>query len=146
MLRPANYKRSFLDDMFEDFFDDSFFRPMQAPKVSAMKTDITESENAYQVDMELPGFAKEEVEAELKEGYLIVRATHKAENKEEKQDKKYIRRERYYGQYQRSFYVGDEIKQEDIGAKFSDGVLRLTIPKKEPQRVEQAQRLIPIEG
>lgn len=135
-----------MDDMFEDFFDDNFFRPAPAPKVSAMKTDISEADGAYRIEMELPGFSKEEVEAELKDGYLIIRATHKEENNDEKGGRKYIRRERFFGQYQRSFYVGDEVKQEDISAKFSDGVLQLMVPKKDPQKAEQVQKLIRIEG
>ena len=92
--------------------------------------------------MELPGFAKEEVKAQLKDGYLTITAEHSAENKEEGQKKeavKYIRRERYYGKCQRSFFVGKNVTEEDINAKFENGILTMYVPKevKKPQVEEK---------
>ena len=110
-----------------------------------MKTDIKESDTAYEMDIDLPGFKKDEVNAKLENGYLTITAA-KGLDKDEKNDKGvYIRRERYSGQCARTFYVGDAVKQEDIKAKFEDGILRVTIPKVEPKKVEE-KKYIAIEG
>ena len=109
-----------------------------------MKTDIHEKDGNYMIAMELPGYAKEDIKADLKDGYLTITA-HKNETKEEKDAKgKCIHKERYTGTCNRSFYVGDEISQEDIKAAFKDGVLHLTFPK-EVQRQEEQPKLITIE-
>ena len=100
-----------------------------------MKTDIHENEHDYEIDIDLPGFKKEEINLALDKGYLTVK-TDKGINKEEKNEKgKVIRKERYSGTMQRSFYIGDEIKTEDIKAKYEDGVLKLVVPKKAPKEV-----------
>ena len=110
-----------------------------------MKTDIKEKDNSYEIDIDLPGFQKEEISANLENGYLTINAS-KGEQKEEKNENGvYIRRERYTGQCTRSFYVGDAIEQQDIKAKFENGILCLTIPKKEERKVEQ-KKYIAIEG
>ena len=102
-----------------------------------MKTDIRESDNSYDIDIDLPGFDKEDVKAQLNNGYLIITA-EKSENKEEKDDKKkFIRRERYTGSCSRSFYVGDSLTQNDIKAKFDKGVLTLNVPKHVEKPVEE---------
>lgn len=134
-------------NVFDDFFNDEFFRPVYGTSYSAMNTDIKEDENGYTIEMDLPGFRKEDVSAQLKDGYLTVTASH-SDTKEEKDDKsKYIRRERYSGQYQRSFYVGDDLTEEDIHAGFKNGVLTLGIPKKEAKKPEvEETKYIPIEG
>ena len=110
-----------------------------------MTTDVKEFDDHYELDLELPGFKKEELQAELKEGYLTVSAQH-TENSEEK-DKagKLIRKERYSGMYQRSFYVGENIEESDIQAAFNDGVLKLCIPKKEEQPKVEEKKLISIQ-
>ena len=109
-----------------------------------MKTDIHEKDNNYMVEMELPGYAKEDIKADLKDGYLTITA-HKNETKEEKDARgKCIHKERYTGTCNRSFYVGDEVTQDDIKAAFKDGVLTLQIPK-EVQHEEEQPKLITIE-
>ena len=111
-----------------------------------MKTDVRETDNSYEVDIDLPGFKKDEIEAKLENGYLTISAA-KGLDKEEKNEKdgKYIRKERYSGAMSRSFYVGDELKQEDIKAKYQDGILKLSVPKEEPKKVETTKH-IAIEG
>jgi HSP20 family protein len=149
MFRPTILNHNFTDNLFDDFFDDSFWMTpgLQAGNMSnAMKTDIQEKNDSYQIDMELPGFSKEEVQAELNDGYLTIHAEHQ-ENHDQKKDKEhYLCRERFYGNYQRSFYVGDAVTEQDIKAKFSDGILQLTIPKKENKPKVEDKKLIAIEG
>ena len=130
-----------IDDMFNDpFFTTSYDRT----STQIMKKDIHEKDGNYMIAMELPGYAKEDIKADLKDGYLTITA-HKNETKEEKDAKgKCIHKERYTGTCNRSFYVGDEISQEDIKAAFKDGVLHLTFPK-EVQRQEEQPKLITIE-
>ena len=122
-----------MDDFFEDFANSSFYRSNRIGSIPAMKADVQELEGSYQIDLELPGFQKDDLHAELKDGYLTIKAT--SQGKEEEKDNKgrYIRQERYSGHYQRSFYVGEDITQEDVHAAFENGVLKLTVPKKEPQ-------------
>ena len=112
---------------------------------NVMKTDIKESDTAYEMDIDLPGFKKEDVSAKLENGYLTITAA-KGLDKDEKNDKGvYIRPERYSGQCARTFYVGEAVTQEDIKAKFEDGILKVTIPKVEPKKVED-KKYIAIEG
>ena len=113
-------------DLFDDFFDDGFF---PRKETNMMKTDIRDKEDKYLVDIELPGFKKENIDLSLNNGYLTVSAKVENENKDE--EEKYLRQERFYGECSRSFYVGDELTEEDILAEFKDGVLKLEIPKKE---------------
>ena len=110
-----------------------------------MKTDVRETDDSYEVDIDLPGFKKDEIQAQLKDGYLTVSAA-KGLDKDEK-DKKgnYIRQERYAGAMSRSFYVCDGVTQEEIKAKYEDGILKLSIPKKSGEKVEAKNR-IAIEG
>ena len=106
---------------------------------------MREKDNGYLVDIELPGYAKEDIKAELKDGYLTITASRN-DNKEEKDEKgRYIRRERYTGTCKRSFYVGENVKQEDIKAGFQDGILRLAVPKDIPKPVEEKPKFISIE-
>lgn len=125
----------FMPGLFDDFFDD-FARPAVARKIPAtttqlMKTDVKELENGFELDIEIPGFKKEELQLELKEGYLTVSATSRQEKNEEDRKSHYIRRERFIGTSSRSFYVGDEVTEDDIKARFEDGVLNIFVPKKE---------------
>jgi HSP20 family molecular chaperone IbpA len=110
-----------------------------------MKTDIREHDGGYELDVDLPGFKKDEINVELENGYLTISAAKGLDKDEQDKKGKYIRRERYAGAMQRSFYVGDEVTQEDIKAKFEDGILRLSIPKKDAQAVE-TKKTIAIEG
>ncbi len=110
-----------------------------------MKTDVKETDGAYQMAIELPGFDKSEISAELQNGYLTITAS-KGLDKDEQDDKgRYIRRERYAGAMQRSFYVGANVQQEDIKAKYESGVLMLEVPKQDVKAVEK-NRYIAIEG
>lgn len=134
----------FMNSLFDEFFND-FDRPMMSLMTRpvsnpVMRTDVREMDGSYQLDIDLPGYKKEDVKAELKDGYLTV----KAEKKFEETDDKYLRRERYFGSCSRSFYVGEDLTQSDIKAKFEDGILKLTVPKKEPE-IPQPQ-YIAIEG
>ncbi len=131
---------------FNDFFKDPFFeRPFDNALTQVMKTDIHEKDNNYLMDIELPGYKKEDIKADLKDGYLTITAT-KEENQEEKDEKgNCIRKERYTGSCNRRFYVGDQLKQEDIKASFSDGILRLSIPKDTPKAIEEQPKYIMIE-
>ena len=103
-----------------------------------MKTDVRETDDSYEVDIDLPGFKKDEVNVKLEDGYITISAA-KGLDKDEKDKKngKYIRRERYAGSMSRSFYVGDGISQKDIHAKYESGILRLTLPKKAPEAIEK---------
>lgn len=146
MLAPSIFG---MNDLFDDFGDVFEFSPAFRKQVAAtgnISSDIKELADGYQIEMELPGFAKEEVKAQLKDGYLTITAEHNAENKEENNEEgqkkeavKYIRRERYYGKCQRSFFVGKNVTEEDINAKFENGILTMYVPKevKKPQVEEK---------
>ena len=110
-----------------------------------MKTDVHEEEGGYEVDIDLPGFKKDEIQLSLENGYLSVGASKARDNDKKNRKGKIIRQERYMGSMQRSFYVGDAVKEEDIKARFEDGVLKLDIPKKEEAKVPE-KKLIAIEG
>ena len=141
----------FGEDLFDSFFGD-FTRPTRtvaryaAPTNSVMSTDVKETETGYELDVDLPGYKKENVQVALKDGCLTVTAKT-AGNKDEKDENgKYIRRERYSGTCSRSFYVGEEIEQSDIKARFEDGILKLSVPKKEAKPKVEENRYITIEG
>ena len=141
MLMPALFGENLLDDLF-DVPAFSGFGTAQ----NVMHTDVKEDEKGYEIMMNLPGFKKEDVNGELKDGYLTVSATTNSSNDRKDSDGKYIRRERYTGSCSRSFYVGDEVTQEDIKAKFDNGVLTLYVPKKEQKPVVENKHYIAIEG
>lgn len=131
------------NNLFDDFFNDPFFTDSYLNKQPLMKTDIEDSGDHYVIDMELPGFQKDMVKAELKDGYLTIFAENSSENNSE-EEKNYIRRERYHSSLKRSFYVGTRIRQEDIKASFENGILKLMLPKEAPKEIEE-NRYIPIE-
>ena len=145
MLRPSIFGESLFDDWMDDFekdFAKDFF-PAKNPLYgkhakNIMKTDVRETDEGYEVDIDLPGFKKDEVNVQLNDGYITISAA-KGLDKDEKDKKtgKYIRRERYAGSMSRSFYVGADVKQEDIHAKYESGILQLTIPKKDSKAIEQ---------
>ena len=147
MLMPS----IFGDNLFDDFFD-GFARPSKSaaryrsPEVNVMRTDVKEHENGYDLEIDLPGYKKEDVRAELKDGYLNISGEMKSSNDEKDKDKKYIRRERYYGSCSRTFYVGKDLTQEDIKAKFNDGVLTVNVPKKEAKPAVEEKKYISIDG
>ena len=146
MLMPS----IFGENLFDDFFD--FDRPAkraikyQLPASGVMKTDIKETETGFDLDIELPGYRKEDVKAELKDGYMTITAATDTSNEDKAEDGKFIRRERYIGTCSRSFYVGDQIKKEDIKAKFDNGILKVTVPKKQPEPQVEENHFIAIEG
>ena len=149
MMMPSVFGESLFDDFMNFPFEKEFFgrrNPLYGKHAqNVMKTDIKESEVAYEMDIDLPGFKKEDVSAKLENGYLTISAA-KGVDKEEKNDEGvYIRRERYTGQCSRTFYVGEAVKQEDIKAKFEDGILKVTVPKVNPQQIED-KKYIAIEG
>ena len=108
-------------------------------------TDVRETDNGYELDIDLPGFKKDEISAQLKDGYLTISAAKGLDKDEKEKDGKYIRRERYAGTMSRSFYVGEGVEQDDIHAKYENGILKLSIPKKDAKEVEQ-KKYISIEG
>ena len=112
---------------------------------NVMKTDIKENENGYELDIDLPGYKKENVKAELKDGYLTISASNDSSTEEKDEKGKYIRKERYTGSVSRSFYVGKYVTEEDIHAKFENGILKLSVPKVDAPKVEQ-NKYIAIEG
>ena len=148
MLRPSIFNDNFTDSLFDEFFNDSFWPTARTTRrgVTSMKTDIKETDDAYQVEMELPGFAKEDVQADLKDGYLTVTANHAENNDTQDKDGKYLRKERYSGSLSRSFYVGDGVTQDDIKGRFADGILTITVPKKEKEPQVEEKKFISIEG
>ncbi len=150
------------NNVFDTFFGDPWFndpwfddRDIQKAQKKLyghndkklMLTDIKESDKGYELEMDLPGFKKEEIKASIENGYLIISA-EKGLEKDTRDDegKKYIHRERYTGSCQRAFYVGDEIEQDDIKASFKHGILRLDIPKKQPKPQVEENKFISIEG
>ena len=147
MFMPTVFGSNFMDDVFDDFFGSSFVPTTRTGAAAAsMKADITETDKGYRIDMDLPGYAKEDVQAELKDGYMTITAEHSTQNEEKNTEGKVIRRERYQGICRRSFYVGDEVTEKDIKAKFKDGVLTLDVPKKEKKPEVEAKKYISIEG
>ncbi len=126
-------------DLFDDFLDDNFFNKKEK---SLMKTDIKEKKDKYIIEMDLPGFEKENIKLELNNGYLTI--TGKQENKIDEEEEKYVHKERFYGECTRSFYVGDNIKEEDIEAEFKNGTLKIDIPKKDEQKENPETKQIEI--
>ncbi|MDD6549438.1 Hsp20/alpha crystallin family protein [Blautia massiliensis (ex Durand et al. 2017)] len=132
MYMPSIFRNDFVNDWTGDFFQAPFFE-----ENGVMKTDIREDEKGYDFTVELPGFRKENISLSLNEGVLNIKAVKDSKEKDEKEkDGKIIRIERYSGNMERSFYVGDEVSENDIAAKFENGVLNIHIAKKEPQTPE----------
>ena len=129
--------------LFDDMFDDMFTSPLFANRSDmAMKTDITEKDGSYMLDMELPGCKKEDIHLELNDGYLNVSASHNT-SKDEKDDKgNVIRQERYSGTFSRSFYVGENVREEDIKASYDNGELKITFPKAQEKLPEKKTIMI----
>ena len=151
MLMPSIFN----DNLFDDWFDDDFYMPMIPDMGDAdkklyggraaheMKTDVKETEKGYEVAVDLPGFKKDDVTVELNNGYMTITAKKKVDNDKKNEEGKYIRREHYAGSMSRSFYVGDQLTENDIHAQMNDGILTLQIPKKEEQKqVEDKRHLV----
>ena len=149
MLMPSIFN----DNVFDDFFDFPFYDDRAEKKLyghhaaNLMKTDIQEHDDGYTLEMDLPGFKKEEIQIELSNGYMTISAAKGLdEDEKDKKSGKYIRRERYTGSCQRSFYVGEDVTEEDIKAEFKHGILKLFIPKKEAKPAVEQKKYVSIEG
>ena len=145
---PSLFSENLMDDWMDDFESEFFGRknPLYGkhPK-NMMKTDVKETENGYEVAVDLPGFKKDEISLELKDGYLTITASKGLDKDEEDKKGRMIRQERYAGAMSRSFYVVEGVEQKDIHAKFENGILKLTVPKTNAQKVEESKH-IAIEG
>ena len=128
-------------DLLEDMFRDPFFT---GEETKIMRTDIKEKKDKYLVDIDLPGYEKEDIKIEIEDGYLTIHATTES-HKEEKEEGKFVRKERYVGSCSRSFYVGEEVNDEDIKATFKNGTLKLEIPKKEEKKELPEKKYIQID-
>lgn len=146
MLMPSIYGRDFFDDLMDGFgFPDVNKKLYGRHAKNMMKTDIRETDEGYEVIMDLPGFKKDEIEIQLENGYLTVSAAKGLDKDEADKKGKYICRERYAGEMSRSFYVGEDILDTDIHARFENGILKLDVPKKEAKAVE-TKKHVAIEG
>ena len=153
MLMPSIFGENLFDDFMSDFpfFDDRDLRKTERKLYGhnakrLMKTDIKETDSGFELEMDLPGFKKDEITAELKDGYLTVSAAKGLDKDEEDKKGHYIRQERYSGAMSRTFYVGEDVKQEDIKAKFENGILSLSVPKPVEQKKVETSKRIAIEG
>ena len=146
MLMPSVYGRDFFDDLMDGFgFPDVNKKLYGRHAKNMMKTDIRETDEGYEVIMDLPGFKKDEIEVQLENGYLTVSAAKGLDKDEADKKGKYNCRERYAGEMSRSFYVGEDILDTDIHARFENGILKLDVPKKEAKAVE-TKKHVAIEG
>ena len=153
MLMPSIFGENLFDDFWEfPFFDNSKEQKNIEKKLyghhskNMMKTDIKETEKGYTIEMDLPGFKKDEVKVALENGYLTIAAAKGLDKDEKDKEGKYIRRERYAGNMSRSFYVGKDITEKDIHGKYENGILMLDIPKKAPEKKVEEKKFVKIEG
>ena len=144
MLMPS----IFGDDLFDDFM--RFPTERQANRTQAaaelMRTDVRDVDGNYELYIDLPGYKKEDLKIHLKEGYLTITASRQIENDENNTEGKYVRRERYMGSCSRSFFVGKNLHQDNIRAKYENGVLKVTFPKEENRKEIEEKKYISIEG
>ena len=141
-----------LMDVFDDF-DRNFFRDARnvdhvlygKHAQNVMKTDVKETEDGYEVDVDLPGFKKDEIHLELNQGYLVISAEKSLEKTNENKKGKMLRQERYAGVMQRSFFVGDSVTETDVRASYENGVLHISVPKKEALKAPEKKTIL-IEG
>ncbi|MGN0709139.1 MAG: Hsp20/alpha crystallin family protein [Anaerovoracaceae bacterium] len=137
MFYPSIFRNS--------FFDDDDFMMSADSEGGLMKCDVRELDDAFVVEMDLPGLKKEDVKMQLKDGVLSIEATTNRSTEDKDSEGRYIRKERFQGTCKRSFYVGKDLQTEDIKAKFDNGVLEVTVPKKAAKPVED-NKYIEIEG
>ncbi len=146
MMMPSVFGRDIFDDFMDGFaFPDVDKELYGKHAKNVMKTDVKELDNGYEIIVDLPGFKKDEIDVQLENGYLTISASKGLDKDESDKDGKYIRRERYAGSMSRNFYVGDVITEEDIHAKFENGILKLDVPKKDAKAVE-TKKHVAIEG
>ena len=148
MLMPSIFGENLFNDDWMDFSFPDVDKALYGKHAkNVMKTDVKETDNSYEVDIDLPGFTKDEVKADLENGYLTISAEKGLDKDEqEKETGHYIRKERYAGACSRSFYVGKEVEKEDIKAEFKHGILTLFVPKKEAKPAVEQKKTIAIEG
>lgn len=150
MMMPSIFREDLFDNFMEDFAFPSFTdvdRALYGKHArNIMKTDVKETETEYVVDIDLPGFKKDEIRMELANGNLTVTAAKGLDKDEKNENGNYIRRERYAGSLSRSFYVGGHVKEEDIHPKYENGILTFHLPKEEQKAVEEKSHYISIEG
>ena len=143
---PSIFGDNLMDSFFNDF-DRSFFRhPIRTERMDLMKTDIKETDAGFDMDVELPGYKKEDLNLELNNGYLNIKAERNSDNEEKDAEGRVIRRERFCGSMSRSFYVGEDVTEEDVKARFEDGILKLFVPKKVVEEQIPEKKMIAIEG
>ena len=146
MLMPSSFGENLFHDDWMNFGFPEVEKALYGKHAShEMKTDVRETDSGYEVDIDLPGFKKDEINIQLDNGYLSISAAKGLDKDEQDKEGKYIRKERYAGSMSRSFYVGNAITQDDIKAKYESGILRLSVPKKAAEEIESAKR-IAIEG
>ena len=146
MLIPSIFGENLFNDDWMNFGFPEVDKALYGKHAgNVMKTDVKETETGYEVDIDLPGFKKDEINAKLDNGYLTISAAKGLDKDEQDKNGKYIRRERYAGSMSRSFYVGEGVTEDDIKAKYEDGILRLVVPKKDAKAVEN-KKYIAIEG
>ena len=151
MLMPSIFRDDLFDDWMNDFFDDRDMKKVEKKLYgrrgrNLMKTDIRETDTSYELEMDLPGFKKDEIKVSLENGYLTISAARGLDQDEqEKKTGKYLRRERYAGACERSFYVGEDVTQDEIKGEFKHGILELTIPKKDQKAAVPEKKYIAIE-
>ena len=140
----------FGENLFDDFFDDDFsmfpaltgHNPLYGKHAkNLMKTDVRETEHTYELDIDLPGFKKDEISIDLKDGYLSISAAKGLDRDQEDKKGKYIRQERYAGACSRSFFVGEGVEPKDVSAKFEDGILKISLPKQVKKELPQSPRI-----
>ena len=136
-MLPSIFGENLLDDWFDFPMEKDFFggrNPLYGKHAkNLMKTDVRETENSYELDIDLPGFKKDEIQASVENGYLSISAAKGLDKDEKDKEGNYIRRERYAGECSRSFYVGDGLTENDIQARYEDGILKLSVPKQVAQ-------------
>ena len=148
MLMPSIFGENLFDDWMDFPFEREFFgkNPLYGKNAkNIMKTDVRELDDHYELDIDLPGFKKDVISAELKDGYLIISAAKGLDKDQKDKEGRMIRQERYAGSCSRSFYVGEGVTEQDIKGKFEDGILKLSVPKKDAKKVEE-KKTIAIEG
>ena len=146
-MLPSIFGENLFDDSLSDFFDFGRMMPQVSSELygkharNLMKTDVRELDGSYELDVDLPGFKKDEVNVELKNGYLTIQAAKGLDKDKTDKKGKYIRQERYAGSCSRSFYVGTDLQPKDVSAKFTDGILELTFPKEAPKKEPDVTRV-----
>ena len=141
-MLPSVFGENLFDEFWDDMFDHSITpwnrrNPLYGKHgKNLMKTDVRETDNTYELDIDLPGFKKDEVQISLENGYLTIQAEKSLDKDQKNKKGQYIRKERYAGQCSRSFYVGEQVEAKDVSAKFEDGILKISIPKTEIKQIE----------